>query len=59
MSGVRGCIRLELTSLPVRFWPVLRYRNYLIVYAPEQMASTVIRILHDAVDIRSRLEQEG
>jgi plasmid stabilization system protein ParE len=34
----------------VRLWPVLRYRNYLILYRIESDFIRVLRILHAAQD---------
>ena len=31
---MRGHIRKDLTRLPLRFWTVQPYRNYIIVYDP-------------------------
>src|ERR1051326_6370768 len=50
-----GVVRGDLTSLPVRFWLLPSFRNYLIVYDPEARPLQVIRILHAARDIRSVL----
>jgi plasmid stabilization system protein ParE len=51
-----GTIREELTSLPVRFWPVTPYPNYFIVYDPEAKPVQILRILHGARNVRSILE---
>jgi plasmid stabilization system protein ParE len=42
----RGRTRKELTMLPLRFWIVQRYPNYIIVYDPETKPLQIIRILH-------------
>ena len=49
-SPLAGRIRKELTPLPVRFWVVQPYSNYLIVYAPEKKPLQIIRILHSSRD---------
>ena len=54
-SPLAGRMRNELTPLPVRFWVVQPYPNYLIVYDPEKKPLQVIRILHSARDIPSLL----
>ena len=54
-SPFAGRIRKELTPLPVRFWVVQPYSNYLIVYDPEKKPLQVIRILHGAQDLPSLL----
>ena len=43
-----GRIRPDLTLLPLRFWVVQPYPNYLIVYDPEKSPLQIIRILHGA-----------
>ena len=50
-SPLAGRIRNDLTGLPVRFWLVQPYSNYLIVYRPESKPIQVIRILHAARDL--------
>jgi plasmid stabilization system protein ParE len=54
-SPLAGRIRKELTPLPVRFWVVQPYSNYLIVYDPEKKPLQIIRILHGARDLPSLL----
>jgi plasmid stabilization system protein ParE len=43
-----GHSRRELTKLPLRFWPVRGYSNYLIVYDPSPQPIRVVRIIHGA-----------
>jgi plasmid stabilization system protein ParE len=54
----RGQIRQDLTKLPVRFWTVLRYPKYVIVYDPADRPLKIIRILHGARDIARELKSE-
>ena len=54
-SPLIGTIRKDLTLLPVRFWVVRPYSNYLIVYDPGKQPLQVIRILHAARDVSSVL----
>lgn len=54
-APLAGRMRPDLTSLPVRFWIVQRYPNYLIVYDPETRPLQIIRILHAARDLPSVL----
>jgi len=54
-SPLAGRIRKELTPLPVRFWVVQPYSNYLIVYGPEKKPLQIIRILHGARNLPSLL----
>jgi plasmid stabilization system protein ParE len=34
-APLQGHIRQDLTALPLRFWTLPRYHNYMIVYDPE------------------------
>ena len=43
-SPLAGRMRKELTPLPVRFWVLQAYPNYLIVYDPEKKPLQIIRI---------------
>lgn len=52
---LRGHVREDLTSRPVRFWTVQRYPNYIVVYDPESRPLEIIRILRGARDIRAIL----
>jgi plasmid stabilization system protein ParE len=52
-SPLAGQVRTDLSPLPLRFWVVQPYSNYLIVYDPEAKPLQVIRILHGARDISS------
>lgn len=54
-SPLAGRVRNDLTRLPVRFWLVQPYSNYLIVYRPENKPIQIIRILHAARDLPSVL----
>src|SRR5882724_1458052 len=47
-TPLAGTIREDLTPHPVRFWLVLPYRTYWVVYDPEHSPLRVIRILHAA-----------
>jgi plasmid stabilization system protein ParE len=54
-SPLVGQVRNDLTSLPLRFWVVQPYTNYLIVYDPGPKPLQVIRILHGARNLPSAL----
>ena len=41
-----GIKRRDITALPVRFWTLARFPNYVIVYRPETVPLQVIAILH-------------
>lgn len=47
MPGI-GHVRSDLTSLPVRFWPV---RRYLIIYREEVVSVTILRVVSAYRDI--------
>ena len=51
-----GCIRKEITPLPVRFWTVPRYPNYIIVYRSEGTPLQMLTILHGRRDLQACLE---
>jgi plasmid stabilization system protein ParE len=54
-SPLAGRVRKDLTPLPLRFWVVHPYSNYLIVYDPGKQPLQIIRILHGARDLPSVL----
>ena len=54
-SPLAGRMRKDVTSLPLRFWVVHPYKNYLIVYDPARKPLQIIRILHGARDLPSVL----
>ena len=47
----RGKIREDLTKLPLRFWTVQSFPNYIIVYDPATRPLQIIRILHGSRDV--------
>lgn len=51
-SPLAGQVRKELTALPLRFWTLSRYPNYLIVYDPAATPLQIIRILHGRRDVK-------
>jgi plasmid stabilization system protein ParE len=55
-SPLAGRMRKDITALPLRFWVVHPYSNYLIVYNPDSEPLQVIRILHGARDLPSLLK---
>ena len=54
-SPLAGSMRTDLTALPLRFWIVRPYSNYLIVYDPGSRPLQIIRILHAPRDLPSVL----
>jgi len=55
-APLRGHLRKDLTSLPVRWWTVFRYPNYVIVYDPVTKPLQILRILHGARNISRQLK---
>jgi hypothetical protein len=43
-------------TLPVRFWTVTKFPNYVIVYLPETVPLQVIAVLHGNLDLKKVLE---
>jgi plasmid stabilization system protein ParE len=52
-----GATRSEITSLPVRFWAVVEFPNYIVVYRPDVKPLQVIAVLHGRREIRHLLEE--
>lgn len=56
-----GSKRRDVTPLPVRFWTLPRYPNYVIVYRPGAKPLQVIAILHGKRNLkeilRARLQE--
>jgi plasmid stabilization system protein ParE len=51
-----GTKRQDITTLPVRFWTITKYPNYVIVYRPETVPLQVVAILHGKRDLKEVLE---
>ncbi len=54
-----GSKRAEITPLPVRFWVVTRYPNFILVYRPETKPLQIIAVLHGKRDIKRLMEERG
>jgi antitoxin ParD1/3/4 len=52
-----GSKRVEITSLPVRFWPVTRFPNFIVVYRPDTKPLQVVAVLHGKRNMRVLLEK--
>jgi plasmid stabilization system protein ParE len=50
-----GRQRPELTNADVRFWPVPRYPNYLVVYRSDASPLLVLAVLHGKLNLKSAL----
>lgn len=54
-----GSRRTDITLLPVRFWPVTRFPNFIVVYRPEAKPLQIIAVLHGKRNIKRLLEKTG
>jgi len=52
-----GSKRAEITLLPVRFWVVTRYPNFIVVYRPETKPLQIIAVLHGKRDLHRLMEE--
>jgi plasmid stabilization system protein ParE len=52
MHPLMGTKRRDITSLPVRFWTVSKFPNYVIVYRPDADPMQVIAVLHGKRDLK-------
>lgn len=50
-----GTKRLNITPLPVRFWSVTKFPNYVVVYRPETVPLQVVAVLHGKRDLKTVL----
>jgi plasmid stabilization system protein ParE len=50
-----GTMRRDITSLPVRFWTVTKFPNYIIVYRPDTVPLQIIAVLHGRRDLKAVL----
>lgn len=53
----RGHTRQDLTSRPLRFWTLVRYPNYMVVYRSEAKPLQVVAVLHGKRDPRRVLRK--
>jgi plasmid stabilization system protein ParE len=54
-----GTKRLDITPLPVRFWTITKYPNYVIVYRPDTRPLQVVAVLHGKRDLKEVLLDQG
>ncbi len=52
-----GARHPDITPLPVRFWPVSRFPNYIVVYLPDTRPLQVVAVLHGMRDVQRVLSQ--
>jgi len=54
-----GHKRHDITPLPVRFWTVTKFPNYVIVYRPETVPLEVVAVLHGKRDLKGVLKSRA
>ena len=54
-----GAKRQDITGLPVRFWTVTKFPNYVIVYRPETVPLQVVAVLHGKRDLKEVIEDHS
>jgi plasmid stabilization system protein ParE len=54
-----GAKREDITMLPVRFWTITKFPNYVIVYRPENNPLQVVAVLHGKRDLKEVLEERS
>ncbi|MGD0567680.1 MAG: type II toxin-antitoxin system RelE/ParE family toxin [Candidatus Sulfotelmatobacter sp.] len=54
-----GTKRQDVTMLPVRFWTIMKFPNYVIVYRPETAPLQVVAILHGKRNLKDVLEKRS
>jgi plasmid stabilization system protein ParE len=54
-----GTKRQDITMLPVRFWTITKFPNYVIVYRPDTIPLQVVAILHGKRDLEEVLEKRS
>jgi plasmid stabilization system protein ParE len=53
---LQGHQRRDLTPLPVRFWTLPKYPNYMVVYDPHARPLAILRVLHGMRDLKQLLK---
>jgi plasmid stabilization system protein ParE len=54
-----GSRRQDVTPVPVRFWTVARFPNYVIVYRPETVPLQVVAVLHGKRDLKEAMKRRS
>ncbi len=52
-----GTKRPDITGLPVRFWVLPRFMNYVIVYRPDTAPIQIVAILHGRRNLKAALDR--
>ena len=58
-SPRRGHTRSDLTNRSVRFWTIVRYSNYTVVYRAETKPLQIVAVLHGKRDLRRVLRKRS
>jgi plasmid stabilization system protein ParE len=53
----RGHFRSDLTSRSLRFWTLIRYPNYTVIYRPETNPLQIVAVLHGKRNAQHILKQ--
>ena len=53
----RGRSRPDLTTRSLRFWTLIRYPNYTVLYRPDAVPLQVVAVVHGKRNIRRVLKQ--
>ena len=54
-----GTKRRDITILPVRFWTITKFPNYVIVYRPETAPLQIVAILHGKRNLKHALSNRS
>jgi plasmid stabilization system protein ParE len=54
-----GSKRREITPLPIRFWVVTRFPNFVVVYRPETKPLQIVAVLHGKRNIKRLIQERG
>jgi plasmid stabilization system protein ParE len=57
-NSFQGHVRPDLTKLPVRFWTLPNYPNYIVAYRPETNPLQILRVLHGKRNVRRILNRQ-
>ena len=56
-ASMRGHSRPDLTTHSLRFWTLIRYPNYTVVYRPQTVPVQVVAVLHGKRNTRRILKE--
>ncbi len=54
-----GAKHPDVSPLPLRFWAVSRFPNYIIAYLPDTKPLEVVAVLHGMRDLKNVLQGRG